>query len=72
MTLDALTKTKQDLVSELEALSELAESSGAVCIVRVVGPIEVAASPLFARCSDHVRMECSGKLPRGEDPAHIP
>jgi signal recognition particle receptor subunit beta len=29
MTLDALTKTKQDLVSELEALSELAESSGA-------------------------------------------
>jgi ribosome biogenesis GTPase A len=29
MSLDALTKTKQDLVSELEALSELAQSSGA-------------------------------------------
>jgi ribosome biogenesis GTPase A len=29
MTLDALTKTKQDLVSELEALAELAQGSGA-------------------------------------------
>lgn len=29
MTLDALTKTKQDLVSELEALAELAHGSGA-------------------------------------------
>jgi ribosome biogenesis GTPase A len=29
MTLDALTKTKQDLVSELEALAELAQVSGA-------------------------------------------